>query len=195
MRFFFLIALSAALSFSLGAQQISSSASLTSFNAVPREKQVLLSWNPDQTGVKEYQLEKSKNGADFVPFGKVQGAEAETEFLETDFSPFDGLSYYRLRLVSGDGAVSYSNVVPVKYENGNAVSPLGGATYFPNEKNRSVLVVVRNASGDEYYSKVDVQSAGDPVECKDPEPLLAMGTYTIVACSEQELYSKQLEVK
>ena len=50
-------------------------------------------------------------------------------------------------------------------------------------------------SGDEYYSKIEISSAGDPVECSNADPNLTLGTYTIIGCSEQELYSKQLLVK
>ncbi|HET6990412.1 MAG TPA: hypothetical protein VFJ43_03770 [Bacteroidia bacterium] len=199
MRLLFSIAIASSFALTLHAQTPTSSVALTSFNAVPREKQVLLSWNPDQVGVVDYELEKSKNGSEFIPFGNVQGAENETEFIETDFTPFAGLSYYRLKLTSSDGTVSYSNVVPVKYgDNGLPESPVS-STVIGNgstlQKDKSVLVIVRSAQGEEYYSKVEVESTGDPITCKDGDPTLASGTYTIIGCSEQELYAKQIEVK
>ena len=192
MRLFLSLALAGSMAISLHSQQ---TVSLTSFNAVAREKQVLLSWNPEISGIQTYELEKSKNGVDFVEFGNMQGSSINLEYLETDFNPFEGLSYYRLKLINEDGTSSFSNVVPVKYdENGNPVSPV------PTEamaltKDKSVLVVLRSASGDEYYSKVNVASAGDPVECVNPDPVLNHGTYTIIGCSDQQLYSKQLVVQ
>src|ERR1051325_2674203 len=148
--------------FSLGISLSAQTVSLTSFNAVAREKQVLLSWNPEMAGIQTYELEKSKNGVDFVDFGNMQGGSVNFEYIETDFNPFDGLSYYRLKLVNEDGSVSFSNVVPVKYDqNGNPVSPVPTETSALT-KDKSVLVVVRSASGDEYYSKVNVASEGDP---------------------------------
>jgi hypothetical protein len=195
MRLFLSFALIASMGISLSAQQPISTVSLTSFNAIAREKQVLLSWNPEVSGIQTYELEKSKNGVDFVAFGNMQGGSVNLEYLETDFNPFEGLSYYRLKLVGEDGTASYSNVVPVKYdENGSPVSPAPtAATIIPKDK--SILVIVRSASGDEYYSKVNVASAGDPVECVDPDPVLNHGTYTIVGCSDQQLYAKQLVVQ
>ncbi len=183
----------------LHAQVETSSVTLTSFNAVPREKQVLLSWNPEPVGVTNYQLEKSKNGSDFLVFGTVQGADMDMEFIETDFTPFSGLSYYRLKLISNDGSISYSNIVPVKYGlNGLPTSPTSSQTDgigSSTQHDKSILVIVRNAGGDEFYSKVEVESNGDPVTCKDGDPTLALGTYTIVGCSDQDLYAKQIEVK
>jgi hypothetical protein len=192
MRLFLSLAFAGSTVISLHSQQ---TISLTSFNAVAREKQVLLSWNEEMSGIQTYELEKSKNGVDFVEFGNMQGSSINIEYLETDFNPYEGLSYYRLKLVSEDGSSSYSNIVPVKYdENGNPVSPI------PTEatavtKDKSVLVVLRSASGDEYYSKINVASEGDPVECVNPDPVLNHGTYTIIGCSDQQLYSKQLVVQ
>src|SRR5574340_1242221 len=86
MRLLFTLAISGIMTFSAAAQQSSSSnVSLTSFNAIARGKQVLLSWNPDVAGVKSYSLEKSKNGSDYTDFGNVEGADVNMEFLETDF--------------------------------------------------------------------------------------------------------------
>jgi hypothetical protein len=199
MRRIFSIAIASLLLVTLKAQTPTDNVSLTSFNAIPREKQVLLSWNPDQMGVSDYQLEKSRNGSEFISFGDVQGAENETEFIETDFTPFAGLSYYRLKLISKDGSVSYSNVVPVKYSEtfkpeSPASSPVIG-NGASEQKEKSVLVIVRDKGGEEFYSKVQVESSGDPVYCKDGDPTLIAGTYTIIGCSEQELYAKQMEVK
>lgn len=194
MRIFFSLVLAAVLATPLFAQAEKNPA-LTSFNAVPRGKQVLLSWNSDVQGVQTYALEKSKNGTEFVAFGNVQGADAMTEFLETDFTPYTGLSYYRLSLTMKDGTVSYSNVVPVKYnDQGDPVSPVAGATNVSKE-DHGLLVIVRDNNGEEYYSKVEITENGDPVICSDPDPALNQGTYTIIGCSDQVYYAKQMVVK
>jgi hypothetical protein len=170
---------------------------LTSVNAVPRGGQVLISWNPEHDKVMNYHVERSKNGTDFVKFSDVQGSDQQLEFLETDFAPLEGLSYYRITATLESGEELHSNIVPVKFStSGNATSPVpANATGLKNSENKSVLVVVRSKDGDEYYSKVEVENAGDPVEVKDLDPALAQGTYMIVGCSEQQLYSRQLIVK
>ncbi len=189
MRFLLTLALFSTLTFSVNAQT-KEAATITSLNAVPRGTQVLLSWNPDKKDIVGYKVERSKNGSEFEMFSEVQGSDQPVEFIETDFTPLAGLSYYRLSARLKDGRVVYSNVVPVKFSaNGNAASPVQGNT---TENEKGVLIIVRSAMGDEYYSKVDVENANDPIQCKDANPVLAQGTYTIVACSEQELYSKQI---
>ncbi len=196
MRILLSFALACSLALPLTAQEPASSITLTSFNAVARDKQVLLSWNPEQPGVQLYELEKSKNGSEFTAFGKVQGADANMEFIETDFMPYEGLSWYRLKLTDANGNISYSNVVPVKYDGGgNPISPVPSQANTNGFRDKSVLIIVRSAGGDEFYSKVEVDAAGDPIQCNNPDPLLSRGIYTIVGCSEQELYAKQIVVK
>ncbi|CAN5137976.1 hypothetical protein BH09BAC5_BH09BAC5_15930 [soil metagenome] len=182
----------------LNAQHAENALAMTSLNAVPRGTQVLLSWNPEQKDIITYHVERSKNGAEFTSFSEVEGTNETIEFLETDFTPLSGTSFYRLTATLESGVVLYSNVVPVKFSaNGTSVSPVPQTTIGSTnlQKDKSVLMIVRSKDGGEYYSKVDVENAGDPVECSAPDPSLAIGTYTIVGCSEQDLYSKQLIVK
>jgi hypothetical protein len=197
MRLLFTLALTGTLAFSVAAQNTNPGVNMTTLNAVPRGTQVLISWNPEQKNIVSYHVEKSRNGSDFVAFSEVQGTNEQLEFIETDFTPFTGLSYYRITATSADGIVLYSNIVPVKFStDGSSASPVptnatGSRSML---KDKSVLIVVRNKQGDEFYSKVDVENSSDPVQCTDPEPVLEKGTYTIVGCSEQDLYSKQIIV-
>lgn len=195
MRTLFSLAITALFAVSLQAQ--TPVISNTSFNAVPREKQVMLTWTPESTGVTNYQLEKSRNGKDFEVFGTVQGADMDIDFFETDFTPYLGVSYYRLKLISVDSVITYSNIVPVSYAaNGTPASTGSSQTGFNGNTNeKSILVVVRSADGNEYYSKIEIDSNGNPVTCKELDPNLAAGNYTIIGCSEQELYARQLTVK
>jgi hypothetical protein len=196
MRILFTLAIVTALSVSAIAQNAGQHITMKTLNAVPQENHVLISWNPEHTNIVSYHVERSKNGTDFTAFSEVQGTNVLPEFLETDFTPLAGLSYYRITATSAEGTTLYSNIVPVKFSaEGNAASPLpANATGQNVPKEKSVLIIVRNKDGNEFYSKVEVENAGDPLQCKDPEPFLEQGTYTIVGCSEQELYSKQIIV-
>lgn len=183
------------LSFTLLAQQ-PSSVTNTTFNAIARGKQVLLSWNPQEGSGIVYQLEKSHNGTEFTTFSQVQANQNVTEFLETDFNPYEGLSYYRIKMTNSDGMITYSNTVPVKYnENGEPVSPVPAQAEASKNSDQSVLVVVRNANGEEFYSKIESLSNGNPVEGLNPDPELVSGRYTIIGCSDQNYYCKELVVK
>ena len=191
-----LLSLTLALVLSVSALAQNNKISVTSFNAIARGKQVLLSWDQSTGTSANYSLEKSRNGSDFTDFGNVQGAAVNVQYMETDFAPFDGLSYYRLRVTESDGSVSFSNIVPVKYtENMVPVSPVDVDDNARVSSDNSMLVIVLNSAGDEFYSKVKIASDGNPVECNNPDPALNTGTYTIVGCSDQQFYARQMLVK
>lgn len=197
MRLLLSLSLSALMIGSAFAQdQSNNHVSLTSFNAIARGKHVLLSWDQETVTNATYVLEKSKDGSDFTTFGNVAATSVSTQFMETDFQPFDGLSYYRLMITSTDGTVSYSNIVPVKYDvNMNPVSPVDVDKTAQVSNDKSMLVIVLNAAGDQLYSKVEVDKNGNPIECSDADPTLNTGIYTIVGCSDQQYYASQMLVK
>ncbi|HLG03643.1 MAG TPA: hypothetical protein VI731_08620, partial [Bacteroidia bacterium] len=167
--------------------------SMTSFNALPRGKQVLLSWTPELKGVQTYYLEKSNNGIDYKQLSEVQGSDVVTEFFETDFTPFEGVSYYRIRFKDAENSIRLSNAVPVKFnEKGEPVSPV---VTHSKTANKQKLIIVRNIDGNEYYSKVEISWSENLLEAVLADPELLKGTYTIVAASDQLLYSRQFVVK
>lgn len=170
-----------------------SSVSITSFNAIANGQKVMLSWSNDIAGVLYYEVEKSKNGNDYTTIAKIEPGAQAKDFIETDFTPYDGLSWYRVKIVTEAGDILFSNVVPVKYLAGNPVSPapLKSGSVYENP----VIVVVRDAQGEEHYSKVSIEKTGDPLEGKDLEQRLNNGAYIIVSCSEQAFYCKQLYIK
>jgi hypothetical protein len=167
---------------------------ITSLTATPLESHVLLSWTTTGSSIDVYELERSKNGIDFATISRVEPGSVNTEFMETDFQPLDGMSYYRIKVIDADGNITYSNATPVKYKSGAPVSPSLGKV-SANTNNGPVLIVVRNNAGEEYYSKVEVTSDSDPLLATDLEQRLQSGTYTIVSSSVQEYYSKQVTVK
>jgi hypothetical protein len=193
------IILSAAIlliSLSVSAKEVSGTqdGSVTDLVATPLDSHVLLSWTTTKIGIDIYELERSKNGIDFATISRIEPGSVNTEFMETDFQPLDGMSYYRIKVIDAEGNISYSNATPVKYKAGSPVSPAVGKSASATDHS-PVLIVVRNNAGQEYYSKVEVTSDSDPLLATDLEARLAAGTYTIVSSSVQEYYSKQVTVK
>ena len=181
----------ATLSVSAGETQ---AAYITSLTATPLDSHVLLSWTTTGSSIEVYELERSRNGIDYATISRVEPGSVNTEFMETDFQPIDGMSYYRIKVIDAEGNITYSNATPVKYKAGAPVSPTPGRVSAASN-NGPVLIVVRNSAGEEYYSKVEVTSEADPLLATDLEQRLAAGTYTIVSSSVQEYYSKQITVK
>ena len=185
-----------ALQVTANAQSNPSDIAMTGFNAVPTNNHVVVAWTHVMSGVISYEVEKSKNGSEYAVVSKVEPGTVAADFVETDFQPYEGMSFYRLKFTTEEGFTYYSNTVPVKYTNGVAVSPVPQPAIKADQNpDKTAIVVVRNAAGEEYYSKVEVQNSGDPLEVKDLEQRLTSGTYTIVSCSEQSYFCKQMLVK
>lgn len=182
---------------SVGAKAIYGSVqdgSVTNLVATPLDSHVLLSWTTTAAGIEVYELERSKNGIDYTTVSRIEPGSVNTEFMETDFAPLEGMSFYRIKVIDAESNITFSNAVPVKYKAGSPVTPSPGKTTAADNEG-PVLIVVRSNTGEEFYSKVQLTSNVDPLTAKDLEERLAAGTYTIVSCSVQEYYSKQITVK
>ncbi len=85
---------------------------LTVFNATGKNKQVQLDWivNNNQQ-IKEYTLERSRDGQRFAFFKTVsaRAQEQRASYTDLDPAPFAGWNYYRLRAVTHSGEVFYSD--------------------------------------------------------------------------------------
>lgn len=97
--------------------QVALAVKLSSFTAVASDCNTLLKWTSQQeTDNKDYQVEVSKDGRIYSTVGVVRGAGtsgASLSYSFTDKKPFDGYSFYRLKMIASNGHVEYSNVVTV----------------------------------------------------------------------------------
>lgn len=67
-----------------------------------------------------FRLEKSSNGVDFEKLLDINAAgnSESTKYYNTfDVTPFEGISYYRLKLYDLDGSYEYSNIISVDNSN------------------------------------------------------------------------------
>ena len=93
------------------------------------------------------------------------------------------------RLVSvNNKSVSSGLVVNTNALEENAENLMGS-------ENKEVLVVLRNEKGLESYSKVMIDTDSNVIVPLDSDNKLDNGTYTIVACSNNRLYSQKVVVK
>jgi hypothetical protein len=180
---------------------------LLSFNAIKNGDKVDAFWTTVSELNNDYfTLERSKDGVSFETVVTIDGAGNSNYILnytETDFSPYDGISYYRLKQTDFNGSSSYSQIVSVNYifNEDNLIvypNPSDGTTIniaLKNRENKEILVVLRDFVGRKYYSKVIISLNETEIIGIDLEQKLASGAYIITVSSNNKLYSKKLIIK
>ena len=95
-----------------------------------------LKWiTSSETGSRYYEVEKSSNGNTFNNIATVDAmgnSNIEQFYSYQDNSPFNGINYYRLKMVDIDGKYSYSAIASVVFNHGNQpyIWPNPANTYF-----------------------------------------------------------------
>jgi hypothetical protein len=183
---------------------------LLDFEATLDKNKVELKWaTATETNNDYFTVEKSKDGYTYEQVAKVSGSGTSTSivnYTETDFHPYEGISYYRLKQTDYNGLYNYSNVVPVEYHSNGDF----GFSIFPNPgeakddikiqlnaaKGQEILVVVRDLTGREFFSKVLVmETANGQIEAIDNNHTIAPGVYLVTASSMNAFYSQKLIIK
>jgi len=181
---------------------------LISFNAVANENEVEINWSTaSELNNDFFTIERSATGEIFTELLRIDGAgtsNQQIDYFERDYSPLPGISYYRLKQTDFNGDFSYSQLVAVKR---NYI--MGEFGVYPNPGNNDeaffitfsgfgdeeVLVVLRDITGREYYSKMIILTDNNQIIAFDPDQQIPAGTYLVVASSKNELYTKKLVVK
>jgi Secretion system C-terminal sorting domain len=103
---------------------------LINFTAIKNGSEVDINWQTATEINNDYfTIEKSKNGIDFTTVGIFDGAgnsQSTLNYQTTDHSPYNGISYYRLKQTDFDGKSSYSKIEAVN-SSGNK-----NITVYPN---------------------------------------------------------------
>lgn len=93
---------------------------LNSFHAIQQNSHSYLQWETSsERNTNHFSIEKSTNGIDFEEIGSVQGsgdATSARQYSFKDYSPINGVNYYRLKIVDNDYTFEYSNIEVVIFE-------------------------------------------------------------------------------
>jgi hypothetical protein len=180
---------------------------LLEFTAVPDGNKVDLKWETvTETNNAYFTIEKSKDGISFTKLIDVPGAGNSTstkEYAETDYQPYTGTSYYRLKQTDINGNAKYFPMVAVNFANQKNITvypnPIDNTSVFTIEvngyKNQEVIVVLRDIQGREFLSKVLLSVDNDQVFIVDETKTLTPGTYIVTATSNDKIYNYKLIVK
>lgn len=183
--------------------------SLISFEAHINNDNVQLNWSTaTEINNDFFTIEKSNDGKNWEVVSTVDGAGNSSqlvEYFDTDYNPFDGTSYYRLKQTDFNGRFSYSNVVPVNLTTKDDVylslfpSPIfNGQTLNIQLNNTSApttLVVLRDVKGREFYSEIILHKDYKDLITIPVTNEIPAGMYLITATSNNHFYSKRLIVQ
>ena len=181
---------------------------LVSFEANFNTDKVDLRWiTSSEINNDFFTIERSSDLKNWAVVSTIKGAgnsNINIEYFEVDYSPIQGVSYYRLKQTDYDGNFEYFNIVPVKVDLLNE----GEMNLFPNPLRRGeelkinlieikedVLIVIRDAKGEEFYSKAEIHSEGNQLIAIPFDNSIPSGLYIVTASSENQIYSQKLMIK
>jgi endonuclease I len=110
------------------------------FTAQKNNGSVLLRWYATQeTNFKQYEIQRSTDGASFYKIGEVAGRNlADYSFTDHDL-PAVPVVYYRLKMIDIDGKFDHSKIVPVRL--GNYFS---NVLIYPNPAKGNLSIKLQN---------------------------------------------------
>lgn len=127
----------------IGAWEVGSSmaplpVNLITFNARLVGRKVMLDWQTaSETNSDYFEVERSKSGTSewaFVSRVNARGyANSRIDYQSIDHKPYQGVNYYRLKMVDNDGRVSYSPIRKVANE-------AGVISIYPNPAQGYIMV-------------------------------------------------------
>ena len=106
---------------------------------------VRVSWiTADEANMDHFEVERSQSARDFASIGAVPNKNLLTQnsYSFDDIHPLKNISFYRLKMVSGTGAISYSRIIPVQFNSGK------GLTLYPTVWQPGTPLNVVNANNE-----------------------------------------------
>lgn len=173
------------------------------FRGEMQQNDVVLSWHTASELNNDYfEILHSKNGVDFTPIGRVQGAGTTSEVSKYKFEDrrATGINYYQLRQVDFDGASESFNIVRVE----SALA--AGLTIYPNPVPSNepfalrvsdvipeqTLIKVLSIDGKEVFRKT-VSGTNNLIEVSTSG--LEKGNYIVILQSKTQRITRQVVVK
>jgi hypothetical protein len=168
---------------------------------------VLLSWeSSNETGFKEYVLERSTDGMNYTVVAVVPGKGGLTaQYAYTDNAGLQSGTkrYYRLRQVDVNGRITYSRTLSVSLQPANGITllvtpnPSNGnvALKVSSNKKRTAVISIMDAQGRIMASKRTGITNGDNIIMLTEASRLANGMYTVQLNTDEERMSVKLVIQ
>ncbi len=129
-------------------------ARLREFTAQTKGSDIEVSWLVDlEENLDHYELEHSKNGLEFDYLAELEArgtTNDPTQYLAKDFDPYDGVNYYRLKMIDFDGSFTYSKICQASIFSDRPVPQI-----YPNPF-QSILTIEGGDHDDMHYVLTDL---------------------------------------
>lgn len=178
---------------------------LLSFDAIYDNTKVELTWSSDtENNNNFFSIEKSKDALVFEEVTSIKGFGNNSSIIsyyDVDYTPFEGISYYRLKQTDVKGIVLSSRIVSINNKNTTSNLSMNQSAVYETaanlmgSENKEVLVVLRNEKGMESYSKVIIDQENNIIVPTENDNKLETGNYIVIASSDNKLYSQKVVVK
>ena len=148
-------------------------------------------------------IQRSKDGIifdDVMQEIAAGNSSVVNNYSITDYRPYAGTSFYRVVEVDVDGNLINTGLTVANFEmelsmnvySGSAANTFSVSISAKDQK--QVLLVVRDMQGKEFFSKFIILRSVDEIVAIDPEGKLPQGIYTIVASSNNAIFSKKVMI-
>lgn len=180
---------------------------LLDFTAAPNGEKVDIKWETASEENNSYfTVEKSKDGQSFTKLIDVPGAgnsHTVLNYFETDYQPYKGTSYYRLKQTDKNGNYKYFNVVSVNFDGQQniiicpnpIISGNNTSVKVTGYQNEEVLMILTDMQGREFLTKVLLSGDYEHPFIIDETGTLPPGTYIVTATSNNKIYNYKLIVR
>ena len=129
---------------------------LLSFDGKLMANSVKLNWiTKTEINNDYFDVQRSSDGIHFETIGQIDGKgnyNGESQYTYTDFSPLNGISYYRLKQVDFDETTSYSNIISISNNN---LPDYQSISIYPNPAQQGQTITLK-ANGFQPLSEVSL---------------------------------------
>jgi hypothetical protein len=126
---------------------------LTSFSAAKNNKSIKLNWaTSNETSMDHFEVERSADGRIFHSISSIQSRNQNSSYTCIDNNPFNGVSYYRLKMVGTNSEIKYSKIVSIDFKSNEfnlypSLLNKGENIYITNPFNNPLQIHFFNSSG------------------------------------------------
>lgn len=182
--------------------------SLTYFRGEINQNKIDLYWETaSELNNESFEVEKSRNGKDYVIIDKVKSQAIEgnsgrnLKYTISDENPLHGLSYYRLKQIDLDGNFHYSNAISINFSRKSGLphiifypNPTKGELFisFDNIENTDVMLMIKNSLGEVVLNENISLNTSDGINSSIIPNSIPSGTYFCNLVYGGRLYSQKI---